>query len=148
MTIGNTVALTRWAFVGKVISLLFNMMARLVITFLPRSSCLSFMAAVTICSDFGAHPPHQKKEKYLPLFPLFPIYLPWGDGTKCHDLSFLNVFLCVCVNVFKLTDNSTSTFLYIFEYSCPNIYPHIGQTLCISIVWVLIWQVDVFNVCM
>ena len=37
---GKTIALTRWAFVGKVISLLFNMLSRLVITFLPRSNCL------------------------------------------------------------------------------------------------------------
>ena len=37
MTTGKTIALTRWTFVGKVISLLFNMLSRLVITFLPRS---------------------------------------------------------------------------------------------------------------
>ena len=54
MTTGKTIALTRWTFVGKVMSLLFNMLSRLVITFLPRSKCLNFMAAVTICSDFGA----------------------------------------------------------------------------------------------
>ena len=54
MTIGKTVALTRWTFVDKVMSLLFNMMSRFVITFLPRSKRLSFMAAVTICSDSGA----------------------------------------------------------------------------------------------
>ena len=50
MTTGKTIALTRWTFVGKVMSLLLNMLSRLVITFLPRN----FMAAVTICSDFGA----------------------------------------------------------------------------------------------
>ena len=48
MTTGKTIALTRWTFVDKVMSLLFNMLSRLVITFLPRN-----MAAVTICSDFG-----------------------------------------------------------------------------------------------
>ena len=41
MTTGKTIALTRWTFVGKVISLLFNMLSRLVITFLPRNKCLS-----------------------------------------------------------------------------------------------------------
>ena len=42
-------------FVGKLMSLLFNMLSMLVITFLPRSKCLfNFMAAITICSDFGA----------------------------------------------------------------------------------------------
>ena len=40
MTTGKTIALTRWTFVGKVMSVLFNMLSRLVITFLPRSKCL------------------------------------------------------------------------------------------------------------
>ena len=40
MTIGKTIALTRWTFVGKVVSLLFNMLSRLVITFLPRGKHL------------------------------------------------------------------------------------------------------------
>ena len=66
MTTGKTIALTRWTVVDKVMSLLFNMLSaaarslqlcptllsRLVITFLPRSKCLNFMAAITICSDF------------------------------------------------------------------------------------------------
>ena len=56
MTTGKTIALTRRTFVGKVMSLLLNMLSRLVITFLPRSkqASFNFMAAVTICSDFGA----------------------------------------------------------------------------------------------
>ena len=40
MTTGKTIALTRWTFVDKVMSLLFNMLSRLVITFLPESKCL------------------------------------------------------------------------------------------------------------
>ena len=40
MTTGKTIALTRWTFVGKIMSLLFNMLSRLVITFLPRSQRL------------------------------------------------------------------------------------------------------------
>ena len=52
-TTGKTIALTRWTFVGKVISLLFNMLSRLVITFLPRSkhiliSWLQSLSAVTL----------------------------------------------------------------------------------------------------
>ena len=55
MTTGKTIALTRRTFVGKVMPLLFKMLSRLVIAFLPRSKRLfNFMAAVTICSDFGA----------------------------------------------------------------------------------------------
>ena len=57
MTTGKTIALTRWTFVDKVISLLFKMLSRLVIAFLPRSKCLLISwLAVTICSDFGAPP--------------------------------------------------------------------------------------------
>jgi len=67
MTIGKTIALTRQAFVGKVMSLLFNMLSTLVIAFLPRSKHLFyFMASVTI-SKFW---PPQKIN--LSLFPLFP----------------------------------------------------------------------------
>ena len=48
------IALTRWTFAGKVMSMLFNMLPRSVIAFLPRSKRLNFMAAVNIRSDFGA----------------------------------------------------------------------------------------------
>ena len=86
MTTGRMIALTRWTFVGKVMSLLFNMLSRLVITFLPRSkSLLMFMASVTICSDFRAQ---KNKVSHC-----FPIYFPWSDGARCHDLSFQNVEL-------------------------------------------------------
>ena len=56
MTTGKTIALTRQTFVGKVMALLFNTLSGFVITFLPRCKKVSFnfMAAVTICSDFGA----------------------------------------------------------------------------------------------
>ena len=80
MTTGKTIALTRWTFVGKVMSLLFNMLSRLVITFLPSTKRLNFMAVITICSDFGA-----QKNKVSHCFHCFPIYLPWSDGTGCHD---------------------------------------------------------------
>ena len=71
MTTGKTIALTRRTFVGKVMSLLFNMLSRLVITFLPRSKRLNFMAAVTISNDFGA-----PQNKVCHCFHCFPIYLP------------------------------------------------------------------------
>ena len=55
MTTGKTIALTAQIYVGKEMSLLFNLLSRLVIAFLPRSKHLvNFMAAVIICSDFGA----------------------------------------------------------------------------------------------
>ena len=89
MTTGKTIALTRWICVDKVMSPLFNMLPRLVITFLPRSKHLfNFLAAITICSDFGA-----QKDKVWYCFHCFPIYLSWSDRTRCHILSFLNVEL-------------------------------------------------------
>ena len=71
MTTGKTIALTTWTFVAKLMSLLFNMLSRLVIAFLSRSEHLCFMAAVTICSDFGA-----QKNKVWHCFHCFPIYFP------------------------------------------------------------------------
>ena len=64
-TTGKTIALTRWTFVGKVISLLFNMLSRLVITFLPRSKCLlpyaaaakSLQSCPTLCDPIDGSPP-------------------------------------------------------------------------------------------
>ena len=70
MTTGKTIALTRWIFVDKVMSLLLNMLSRLVIIFLPRSKCLNFMAAITICSDFEA-----QKDKVWHCFHCFPSIL-------------------------------------------------------------------------
>ena len=53
MTTGKTTASTIWTFVGKVISLIFNMLSRFAIAVLPRSKLsFNFVAAVTICSDF------------------------------------------------------------------------------------------------
>ena len=55
MTTGKTIALTRWTFVGKVMSLLFNMLSMLVTAFLPRSKGLLISwLQFTTCNDFGA----------------------------------------------------------------------------------------------
>ena len=83
MTTEKTIALTRWTLMAKQCLCFFNMLSRLVIAFLPRSKCLNFMAAVTICSDFGA-----QKIKSLTVFIISP--------SICHevmgpdDISFLN----------------------------------------------------------
>ena len=69
-------------------SLLFNMLSRMVITFLPRSKRLLILwlqspSAVIL---------EPKKIKSVTVS-IFLIYLPGNDGTRCHDLSFLNVEL-------------------------------------------------------
>ena len=73
-------------FVGKVMSLLFNMLSRLVITFLPKSKHL-LISWLQSPSTVILEPPQNKVCHY---FHCFLIYLPWSDGTRCHDLSFLN----------------------------------------------------------
>ena len=87
MTTGKTIALTRQTFSGKVMSLLFNMLSRLVIAFLPRSKPL-LISRLQSPSAVILEP---NKIKVSHCFHFFHIYLPWSDGTRCHDLSFLNV---------------------------------------------------------
>ena len=78
-------SLARQIFVGKVMSLLFNMLSWLVTTFLPRHKHLliSWLQSVIL----------EPKKIVCHYFHCFPIYFPWSDGTRCHDLSFLNVEL-------------------------------------------------------
>ena len=74
--------------VGKVMSLLFNMLSRLVITFLPRSKC--FLISWLQSPSAVILGPQNKVCHY---FYCFPIYFPWSGETGCHDFSFLNVEL-------------------------------------------------------
>ena len=86
MTTGKTIALTRQTFVGKVMSLLFNMLSRLVIAFLPRSKLLLISSQPFVISPSAVILEPRKIVSHC-----FPIYFPWSDGTRCHDLRFLNV---------------------------------------------------------
>ena len=79
----KTIVLIRWTFVSKVMSLLFNMLSRFVIAFLPRSKCLLISWLQSPSADFGA-----QENKVCHCFQCFPIYSPWSDGTGCHDLCF------------------------------------------------------------
>ena len=76
MTTGQTISLTRQTFVGKVMSLHFNVLSRLVITFLPRSKHL-FISCLQSPSTVILEPP---KNKVCHCFHCFPICLPWRDG--------------------------------------------------------------------
>ena len=81
ITTGKTIALTRWTFVSTVMSLLFNMLSRLVITFLLRSKHLNVLAAVSLWSDFGA--PENKVCRCFQFLPhLFAMkwwdWMPWS----------------------------------------------------------------------
>ena len=88
MTLGKTIALTRWAFVGKVMSLLFNMLSMLIIAFLPRSkrlliswlqspSAVILESKIIVCHCFHCFSPS--------LFPLFPMTQEHGQiYTSCN----------------------------------------------------------------
>ena len=87
MTTGKTIALTSWTFVGKLMSLLFNMLSRLVITFLSRSkrlliSWLQSPSAVIL---------EPKKIKSVTVSIVSPSIYHEVMGADSHDLSFLNV---------------------------------------------------------
>ena len=89
ITTGKTTALTRWTFVCKVMSLLFKMLSRLVITFLLRSKRL----LISWLQSPSAAILEPRKIKSATVSTVYPFYFPWSDGTRCHDLSFLNVEL-------------------------------------------------------
>ena len=86
MTTGKMIVLTIWTFVGKV--MLFNTLSRFVIASFPKSKCLLILwlqspsAVILEAQNIVWH-----------CFHCFPIYFPWSDGTRWHDLSFLNVEL-------------------------------------------------------
>ena len=83
MTTGKIIALTRWTFVGKLVSLLFNMLSRLVITFLPRSKCL-LMSWLQLPSAVILEP---KKIKSLTVSIVSP--------SICHEVMWLDAMIIV-----------------------------------------------------
>ena len=86
MTTGKTIALNRRTFVGKVMTLLFNMLSRLVITFLPRSKCL-LNSWLQSPSAVILEPPKIKFDTVSQSISHEVM------GPRCHDLRFLNVEL-------------------------------------------------------
>ena len=97
MTTGKTIALTRRTLVSKVMSLLLNMLSRLVITFLPRSKLL----LISWLQSPSAMILEPRKKKSLALFPLFPHlsamkwwdWMPWSLFSECWVLSQLFTLL-------------------------------------------------------
>ena len=81
MTTGNTIGLTRWIFLGKAMSLLFNMLSRLVITFLPRSK--SLLISITTGSYFG----NKQKKKSVTISIVSP--------SICHEVIGLDTMILV-----------------------------------------------------
>ena len=98
MTVEQTIALTIWTFVSKVMSLLFNMLSRFVIAFLPKSKLL----LISWLQSLSAVILEPKKIKSV-CFHFFPIYLPRRDGTGCHYLNFLMLSFKPAFTLFSFT---------------------------------------------
>ena len=81
---GKTIALARGTFVGKVMSLLFSILSRLDIAFLPRSKRL----LISWLQSPSAVIFEPQNNKVCHCFNCFPIYLPRSDVIRCHELHF------------------------------------------------------------
>ena len=103
MTTGNTIALTRWTFVGKVMSLLFNMLFRLVVTFLPRSKRLLYIS-VLLCQ----------------FIPPSPRLLNISDALSSPS-SPRQLLTC-----------SSLSLLYTYPPEIISLHYHLGDSLCLS----------------
>ena len=101
MTTGKTIALTRWTFVGKVMSLLFNMLSRLVITFLPRSKRL-FISRLQSPSAVILEPPKIKSATVSTVSP-----------SICHEVMELDAMILVVLTLSFKPAFSLSSFTFI-----------------------------------
>ena len=123
MTTGKTIALTRLIFVSEVMSLLFNMLPRFVIAFLPRSKHLLIswlQSPATVILD-------SKKIKAVTVSIFSLIYLPWRDGTGCDAITL--VFSMLSLNQLfhsPLSPSSRDSKEFLFTFC------HLGGVICIS----------------
>ena len=107
MTTGKTIALTRWTFVGQVMSLLFNKLSRLVITFLPRSTHL-LISWLQSPSAVILEPPKIKLGTVSTLSP-----------SICHEVMGLDAIILVLLMLsFKraLNERALSSFTLLFHF--------------------------------
>ena len=100
---GKTIAFTSRTFVGKAMSLLFNMLSRLVIAFLPRSKCL----LISWLQSLSALILEPKKIKSLSSH-CFPTYLPWSGVGTLASAALLSPHIYV---LFVCWDNLSSIFM-------------------------------------
>ena len=85
VTTGKTIALIILSFVGKVMSLLFKILSRFVIVFLPRSKCL----LIWLLQSQSTVILEPKKRKCVTTSTFPPLYLPWSNEARYHNLSWL-----------------------------------------------------------
>ena len=134
MTTGKIIALTRWNFVGKVMPLIFNVLSRLVIAFLPRSKCLLISwlqspSAVILAPSLN---------KSCHCLYCFSIYLPWSGGTRFHDLSVLNVEFeaSLFTLFFHFHQEALKFFAFCHKWNSVMVWCHLHICGC----WYFSWQ--------
>ena len=133
MTTGKNIALTRRTFLDQVVSLLFNMLSRLVVTVLPRSKHL----LISWLQSQSAVIWKTKIIKSVTVSIFFRICLPQSYGTGCCDLRFLNV-------EFKPAF-SLPSFTFIKRFFSSSAFCHQGGIICIS--GLLIFLLAIFFPC-
>ena len=116
-----------WHLTAKWCLCFFNMLSSFVVAFLSRSKCLLISWLISQSSDFGT-----QENKIFHCFHFCPINLSWSDGTKCHDLSFLNVEFKA--NLFTLLFHIRQETLQFLFTSCHyNGIIYISQVVAISL---------------
>ena len=118
MTTGKTIVLTRWTFVGKVMSLLFNMLSRLVIAFLPRSKRL-LISWLQSPSAVILEPPKIKS-----------VTVSTGSPSICHEVMGPDEKVSLKLNIQKpkimasgsITDKGSTNLYVLLIYCSPNLY--------------------------
>ena len=122
MTTGKTIALTRWTFVGKVMSLLFSMLSRLVIAFLPRSKCLLISWLQSPSAVILEH----KKIKSVTVSIVSP-YI-------CHEVMGLDAMILVFWMLNFKPGFSLSSFTFIKRFFS-SYFCHKGGVICILLIF-------------
>ena len=121
MTTGKTIVLTRWTFIGKVMSLLFNMLSKLVITFLPRSKCL----LISWLQSPSAVILEPKKMK--------SVYVSTVSPSICHEVMRPDAMILVFWMLsFKPTFSLSSFYFHQEALKFFFTFCHKGGVICIS----------------
>ena len=128
MTLGKATALTRWTFVGKVMSLLFNMLSRLVIIFLQRSNCLLISWLQSLFAVILEH----KKIKSVTVSTVFPFI--------CHDMMRPDAKILVFWMLSFKPAFPLSSFIFIKRLFSSSSVSTIRMCLHIWGYWYFTWQ--------
>ena len=120
MTTGKTIALTRWTFVGTVVSLLFNMLSRLVIAFLPRSEPL-------LISWLQSSPEVIWEPKNIKL-----VTVSIASPSICHEVMGPDAMIFIFLNLDVKPAFSLPSFTFIKRFFSSSAFCHKGGVICIS----------------